>query len=86
MVLFCIAAGIIEFVVLRAHTTAAFTVVDVAVLTSVVCTVAGFVGLIQKPRTVSTAICGLGLVVGILGIVLSVFALLIGIAFTSVSF
>jgi beta-lactamase regulating signal transducer with metallopeptidase domain len=88
VVLICIVAGILEFVLFRAtaHTAAIFTVTQIAVGTSVVCTVAGFIGLRQKPKTVATVICGLGLVIGILGILVSVFALLIGNAFTSVSF
>ena len=85
--LICIAAGILEFVLFRAtaHTAAIFTVTQIGVGTSVVCTLAGFIGLRQKSRTVATVICGLGLVIGILGILASVFALVIGNAFNSVS-
>jgi predicted phage tail protein len=36
-------------------------------LTSLVCAVAGLIGLFQRPRTTGTAICGLGVAVSILG-------------------
>src|ERR1700694_5506798 len=87
VVLICFVAGTIEFVLFRAtaHTVAIFTVTQICCGPSMGWTIARFIGLRQKPRTVATVICGLGLVIGIVGILVSVFALLIGNAFTSVS-
>ena len=79
VVLVCFAAGVVEFW-LGYQTTAYIT--WGWMVTSAVCIVASVIGLFQKPRTVWTALCGLGVVVGIIGFAIGFYIEMIVAAFT----
>ena len=74
VVLICFVAFVIEDVLIRVlpHATA-ITVNRVAIATSVLCILSGLVGAFQRPRTIALIICGLGVIIGVLALLISVF-------------
>jgi hypothetical protein len=75
VVLVCLGAVLVEvlltFTFTAAQSLAILTLSRFGLATSLVCTVAGLIGVFQKPRTIGTAICGLGAVAGLVGLVLT---------------
>ena len=75
IVLVCLGGALVE--VLLAFTAgqgiAILTVSRFGLATSLVCTVAGLVGVLQKPRTIGTSICGLGVVAGLAVLAATIF-------------
>jgi hypothetical protein len=74
-VLVCLGALLVEmllsFTLVASQSVAILTLSRFGLATSLVCTVAGLIGVVQKPKTIGTAICGLGALAGVVGLVLT---------------
>ena len=51
----------------------AIAVNRVAIATSALCIVAGLVGVFRRPKTIALVICGLGVTVGVVALLISIF-------------
>jgi len=78
VVLICFVALVIEDVLVRAspHETA-MTVNRAGIATSAICAVSGLIGVFQRPKTVALIVCVLGVAIGILALLITVFGELI---------
>lgn len=81
----CLGAGIVEFVLLVANPGGQDVLpsIHAGIVTSFVCVVAGAIGLFQKPRTIWTVVCGLGVLVGMIAFAFTAYIEVIVAAFTS---
>ena len=74
LVLVLFVALVVEDVLIRVLPLgAAISVNRVAIATSAICIVTGLVGVLQRPRTIALVICGLGVTLGIVALVISLF-------------
>ena len=74
VVLVCLVALVIEDVLIRVLPTAtAINVNRAAIATSAICIVCGIVGVLQRPRTFALVICGLGVTLGVVALLISIF-------------
>jgi hypothetical protein len=73
-VLISFVALVVEDVLIRVLPLAtAITINRVAIATSAICIVAGLIGVFQRPKTIALVICGLGVTVGVVALLITVF-------------
>lgn len=73
-VLISFAALVLEDVLIRVLPLAtAITINRVAIGTSAICIVAGLIGVLQRPKTIALVICGLGVTIGVVALLITVF-------------
>jgi hypothetical protein len=73
IVLACLGGFVVAILVeiTASHTIAGLTLSRIVLATSLVCVVAGLVGVFQKPRTTGAGICRLGVLAGLTGLVIT---------------
>jgi hypothetical protein len=77
IVLVCLGAVVAEvllaFTLTAAESIVILTLSRFGLATSLVCTVAGLIGVLQRPKTIGIGICVLGAVAGLAGLALTAF-------------